>query len=79
VLVGGDHGDGPAPTSTPVLLPSSADANPAPGRMTPTGSADPLHHTLTLTPSMALAQGDLVTPDAERLCHTLKFPISGCE
>jgi hypothetical protein len=69
----GDHDDGPASTSTSPLLPSSADAIPAPGRMTPTESADPLHLS-TLMPPPALAPGDLVTPDAERLFYPVSTP-----
>jgi hypothetical protein len=57
------------PSSTPLLLLSSTGASPAPARMTPTGSADPLHHTSMLTPLTALAPRDLVTPDAERLLY----------
>jgi hypothetical protein len=69
----GDHGDSPAPTSTPLLLPRSANADPAPGRMTPTGYVDPLHQTLTLTPPAALAPGDQVSP-ADRLFYPVSTP-----
>jgi hypothetical protein len=69
-----DHGGGSAPSSTPLLLPSSTGAGPASARLTPPGSAaDPLHHTSTLTPPAALPPGDLVTPDAERLFYRVSY------
>jgi hypothetical protein len=69
-----DHGGGSAPSSTPLLLPSSTGAGPAPVRLTPPGSAaDPLHHMLTLTPPVVLPLGDLVTPDAEMLCDPVSY------
>jgi hypothetical protein len=69
-----DHRGGSAPSSTPLLLPSSTGAGPAPARLTPPGSAvDPLHHTSTLTPPAALPPGDLVTPDAERLFYSVSY------
>jgi hypothetical protein len=69
-----DHGGGSTPSSTPLLLLSSTGAGPAPARLTPPGSADdPLHHTLMLTPPVALPPGDLVTPDAERLFYPVSY------
>jgi hypothetical protein len=69
----GYRGDCPTPSLTPLLHPSSTGVSPAPAQMTPTGSAaDPLHDTLTLTPSSVLAPGDLVTLYKERLF----YPVS---
>lgn len=64
-----DHRRDPAPSSTPRLPPTTAATSPAPTPIGMLGSADPLHHTTTLTPPATLAPGDMVTSDANQLFY----------